>query len=545
MLQTTIGGRYKIVKQIGCGGFGQTYLAQDLLLPEQDWCVVKKLQPQSTDEFVLQTARRLFEAEAKVLNRLGKHECIPTLLAHFEEQAEFYLVQEFIDGESIEQELLTGRLSAVAEVIDFLTDILRTLEFVHQQGVIHRDIKPANLIRRRHDQRIVLIDFGAVKQIYTQINLTAPSRLTVAVGTAGYMPNEQANGKPKPASDIYAVGMIAIQALTRMPPHQLPEHPETGEVNWHDYATVSNDLIWILDKMVRCDFRQRYQSAGEALRDLQELRSPQASTQIMEVSAPTLVVSPAPSVKTEVSNQSGDRITAGKNLPVIGWLLGSFAMVAAVAMVVVLGLFSQLITSRNDTKVNEKESIEPITNVEPVDNVPITQKNTTKGSGRKYPFVSTRSLTTADLIGKTNLELDLMLNEVFASHGRRFEDAELQNYFSLQTWYVPRYSSKDFPNDLLSNIEMANVELISNFKEQRAEQRQKNPDLCLRNVRVVADLQAPLNVRSKASVNAEILSKLDNNTRVRVVKEEKGWLQIDQPVAGWIAANRTEPICQD
>jgi serine/threonine protein kinase len=529
MLQTTIGGRYKIVKQIGYGGFGQTYLAQDLLLPDQDWCVVKKLQPQSTDDFVLQTARRLFEAEAKVLNKLGKHECIPTLLAHFAEQAEFYLVQEFIDGESIEQELHSGKLSAVGAVVDFLLDILPTLDFVHKQGVIHRDIKPANLIRRRQDQRIVLIDFGAVKQIYTQIAQTAPSRLTVAVGTEGYMPNEQANGKPKPCSDIYAVGMIAIQALTNIPPNQLPENPETGEVNWHDYTTVSEQLQCILDKMVRCDFRQRYQSAEEVLRDLQELRSAQASTQVMEVSAPTLVVSPAPSSETKVSNP----VIAGKNRSVIGWLLGLFAVIAAVSMVVVLGF-----TARREVKTEEK--VEPIPNVDQVANVPIT-----KGSGRKYAFVSARALTTADLLGKTNLELDLMLNEVFASHGRRFEDAELQNYFSLQSWYIPRYSPKDFPSNLLSDVETANVALIANFKKQRTEQRQKSPDRCLLGVRIVADLQAPLNVRSRPSVNAEIVAKLDNDTRVSVLKEEKGWLQIDQPVPGWIAANRTEPICQD
>jgi serine/threonine protein kinase len=518
MLQTTIGGRYKIVRQLGYGSFGETYLAQDLLLPEQDWCVVKKLQPQSEDEFVLQTARRLFEAEAKVLNMLGKHECIPTLLAHFEEQGQFYLVQEFIERESLEQEMGSGKWGNVPAVIDFLTDILRTLEFVHQQGVIHRDIKPANLIRRRQDQRIVLIDFGAVKQICTQVSPS--SSLTVAVGTEGCMPNEQANGKPKPCSDIYAVGMIAIQALTNVPPHQIPEHPETGEVNWHDYAVVSEDLVWILDKMVRCDFRQRYQTAGEVLRDLQEWRSPPSTPR---------VVSPTPSQRTPPNKR--------RNLLLVGGVLATMATVA----LVVIGV------NRPTPKVEEKateKKLDPIPNVEQVQ-VQGIPTPPIKGSGHIYPFVSTRLLTKEDLIGRTNLELDLMLNEVLASHGSRFEDAQLQNYFSLQSWYVPRYSSKDFPKDLLSATEVSNMELIRDFKQQRIEKRKQNPDRCLVGVCIVSDLEAPLAVRSLPSANSTVVSKLDNGARVRVVQETNGWLQIDQPLAGWVIASRTEPICQD
>ena len=146
MIDTTIGGRYKIIRTLGGGGFGETFVAEDLQLPDRMQCVVKQLKPQSNNPFVLQTARRLFETEAKVLHMLGKHSQIPQLLAHFEENQEFYLVQELIVGNSLAEELTQPMPEPYA--IALLLDILPILEFVHQQNVIHRDLKPANLIRR-------------------------------------------------------------------------------------------------------------------------------------------------------------------------------------------------------------------------------------------------------------------------------------------------------------------------------------------------------------------------------------------------------------
>ncbi|HEY9651402.1 MAG TPA: protein kinase, partial [Coleofasciculaceae cyanobacterium] len=164
-----LGGRYKIINQLAAGGFGQTFLAQDTHLPGEPQCVVKKLKPQTRDAENLLMARRLFDTEAQALYQLGNHSQIPRLLAHFEEEQEFYLVQEFIDGEPLTEELTGSKLWSQTEVIAMLMDILQVLEFVHQQQVIHRDIKPPNLIRRKSDGKIVLIDFGAVKQVSTQI----------------------------------------------------------------------------------------------------------------------------------------------------------------------------------------------------------------------------------------------------------------------------------------------------------------------------------------------------------------------------------------
>ncbi|MGL4375311.1 MAG: SUMF1/EgtB/PvdO family nonheme iron enzyme, partial [Microcoleaceae cyanobacterium] len=158
-----------------------------------------------------------------------------------------------------------------------LQNILEILAVAHQQNVIHRDMKPGNLIRRQQDGKIVLIDFGAVKEIGTLIvNAQGQTSLTIAIGTPGYMPSEQAKGKPKPCSDVYAVGMIGIQALTGKTPDTLPEDPNTGEVVWRNHAQVSQNLANILDKMVRDHFSRRYQNANEALQALLSL-SPQPS----------------------------------------------------------------------------------------------------------------------------------------------------------------------------------------------------------------------------------------------------------------------------
>ncbi|MDJ0557410.1 MAG: bifunctional serine/threonine-protein kinase/formylglycine-generating enzyme family protein, partial [Microcoleaceae cyanobacterium MO_207.B10] len=263
----TLRNHYRIIKSLGTGGFGDTYLALDEDLPGKPKCVVKHLKPKSSNPGILPIAQTLFEREANTLDKLGKyHQEIPQLLAHFQEEGEFYLVQQYIDGQDISKELIPGKKLSESYTIKLLKSILEVLAFVHQENVIHRDIKPQNLMRRRHDGKIVLIDFGAVKEISTLvINAAGETTVTVAVGTPGYMPSEQAIGKPKFSSDVYAVGMIGIQALTGRKPHQLPEDMRTGNILWRDKAEVSEELADIIDKMVRDHFSQRYQDATEAL----------------------------------------------------------------------------------------------------------------------------------------------------------------------------------------------------------------------------------------------------------------------------------------
>jgi serine/threonine-protein kinase len=204
--------------------------------------------------------------------------------------------------------------------MQMLLEILSILEFVHQEGVIHRDIKPDNIIRREADCKLVLVDFGAVKQLRSPLVLVGGQQTaTVAIGTPGYMPTEQGQGKPRPNSDIYALGIIAIQALTGVPVSQLQEDPDTGEINWQHLIPVNPELVAILTKMVRYHFKERYQTATEALqacRDLvnitPELSQPSLSPQIIYQSPPplasrfiqkTMAVSPANHVPSQPAPQ--------------------------------------------------------------------------------------------------------------------------------------------------------------------------------------------------------------------------------------------------
>ncbi|WP_066424320.1 serine/threonine-protein kinase [Anabaena sp. 4-3] len=295
MLGQLLDGRYKITKVLGAGGFGQTFIAEDTKL-YNSLCVVKQLKPMATDPMTLQVARRLFQSEAQLLHKLGNHDQIPQLLAHFEENEEFFLVQQFIDGHPLSDELTPGKRLSEAYTISLLQNILQPLAFVHQNQVIHRDIKPPNLIRRNSDGKVVLIDFGAVKQISTQVVTgEGVTKMTVGIGTAGYMPSEQSRGSPRLSSDVYAVGMIGIQALTGLMPHQLEEDVQTAEIVWRHLVQISPALAEVLDKMVRYDFRQRYQSAVEALASVQQLGSPYAPTQTTAhpEHTPTLPVEPS------------------------------------------------------------------------------------------------------------------------------------------------------------------------------------------------------------------------------------------------------------
>ncbi|WP_255448004.1 serine/threonine-protein kinase [Picosynechococcus sp. PCC 11901] len=281
----TLRGRYHILRSLAQGGFGATFLAEDRDRPKRPICVVKLLKPQTTDAETLATARRLFETEAKILDELGQHPQIPQLLAYFEEGQEFYLVEEYIEGQSLWEELQQLSPCPPAGAIALVQEILELLVFVHEHQVIHRDLNPSNLIRRQADQKLCLIDFGAVKQVTHQFATTS-GRPTIAIGTQGYMPLEQIQGYPRYCSDLYAAGMIAITALTGTAPDKIPLDAQTGEVQWQDQVEISAEVRHFLSKMVHHNWRDRFGTATEAQQALlplaaQGTQSPQTSTRVL------------------------------------------------------------------------------------------------------------------------------------------------------------------------------------------------------------------------------------------------------------------------
>lgn len=273
MVSQLLDGRYQIIEVIETGEFGLTYLAKDIRRPGEPQCFVKHLRPGSSEPKLISATRRLFQKEAEVLEKLGLHEQIPQLFAYFEENEEFFLVESFVAGHSLSTEIVPGKPVPEEKIILLLKELLEILVFVHGQGVIHRDIKPGNLIRRYSDNKLVLIDFGSVKEIHIA-QRQAP--VTVRIGTLEYMPIEQFQYNPQLNSDIYALGMIGIQAITGLPAYDLPKlrdlkNSNRGEIIWRHLTACSQGLADVLDNMVRYDFRERYQSAAEALADLRKI----------------------------------------------------------------------------------------------------------------------------------------------------------------------------------------------------------------------------------------------------------------------------------
>ncbi|MEZ2236638.1 ABC transporter substrate-binding protein [Microcoleus sp.] len=274
-------GRYKIINKLGQGGAAITYTAQDLQNPSNPPCVIKEIPfPHTENPLVLKKARNRFQQEVLALQTLGNDSRIPTLLNHFEENDNFYIVQEFITGTALSQELLTAKNQwNEAQAISFLREIFEILQLVHDANIIHRDLTPSNLIRSTTGNKIVLIDFGAVREVSTLTsNSTGEILTSKAWGTTGYMPAEQYNPQsiPQPYNDIYAVGIITIQALTGRRPTNLPQDPDSCEFIWTHLTSdrLSDPLKNILTKMVHFNFKDRYQSATEVLQALKPLVAP-------------------------------------------------------------------------------------------------------------------------------------------------------------------------------------------------------------------------------------------------------------------------------
>ena len=264
-------GRYHLVKGLGKGGFGATFLAADLSLPGRPLCVIKQLRPNTENPNFLAMARELFEREAKTLGKIGNHPKIPRLLDYFEDRKHFYLIQEFVKGNNLQQEVKKQGVLNETKAREVLKQILIILRDIHVQKVIHRDIKPANIIRREIDGQLVLIDFGVVKNQVNSIGAGGSNQTAFtafAVGTPGFAPPEQLAMRPVYASDVYGLGVTIMYLMTGKAPKNMDCDPITGDIDWFKYVKISDSFADILTKMLEVAVKSRFKSAEEVLQAL-------------------------------------------------------------------------------------------------------------------------------------------------------------------------------------------------------------------------------------------------------------------------------------
>ncbi len=296
--------RYRAIKPIAQGGFGRTLLAEDEYKPSKPLCVIKQFYPQGQNK--AGKAAELFQQEAVRLEQLGKHPQIPELLAHFEQDNRQYIVQEFIDGQNLAEELAETGVFREKQIHSLLGDLLPLLQFIHQGQVIHRDIKPENIIRRRTPPQshpyqggarggLVLVDFGAAKYATG----TALGKTGTTIGSAGYAAPEQTFGQAVFASDIYGLGVTCIHLLTDIEPFELYNAMESAFVWRHHLGDnpVSDQLGHVLDKMTQSVVKQRYKSAEEVMQALglkvgthtsKNKPRPQINRKVIQPSAPSV-----------------------------------------------------------------------------------------------------------------------------------------------------------------------------------------------------------------------------------------------------------------
>lgn len=581
-----LNSRYRVIQTLGSGGFGETFLAEDTQMPSLRRCVVKQLKPIQNNPQIYQLVQERFQREAAILEELGGASTqIPSLYAYFQADGEFYLVQEWIEGDTLTRKLLHQGLWNENQVHSLLVNLLPVLSYVHSKRIIHRDIKPDNIILRRQDGKPVLIDFGAVREsMATMLNSQGTPTSSIIIGTPGYMPSEQAAGRPMYTSDLYSLGVTAIYLLTGKQPHELETDVQTGEIVWHNFAShVSPVLKQVIDKAIRYHPRERYLSASDMLYDLQST----AQTIPPNVHK-TVQVTPnqTPLPPRTITNRKRNGIIIGS------LIVAGIGIVGASA--IVFKLFPSEVADQRpatpntveaiDNQNNQKDSqspatikpssnpVSPDTSNKPNLNLPSSsyflidsayakpetankqlEKLKAKGyqqagvfwipdypnlSGKQlyavyagkfsaraecidllrnfglqnkdayctfasfepnappdqfyfkqfsiganatptptnsttpkaiinddYSWLSQRSVTDADLEGKSAFELDIMRNSIFARLGRRFDTPGLQSYFNKQRWYRSQYSPEEFDSlKLLSTLEMRNATYIDNYQ---------------------------------------------------------------------------------
>ncbi|MDB9539001.1 serine/threonine protein kinase [Anabaenopsis tanganyikae CS-531] len=310
-----LNNRYQVIQVLGAGGFGETSLAEDTHMPSRRRCVIKQLKPIVNNPYNHKMITQRFEREAATLEVLGRgSDQIPELYAYFSEHGEFYLVQEWIQGQTLIDIVETQGCQTESNVREILLSLLSILIYVHSQGIIHRDIKPDNIILRSRDNKPVLIDFGAVKETVRSVASSPhPGSRSMVIGTPGYMPTEQAIGRPVYASDIYSLGLTAVYLLTGKHPSELATHPQTGEILWVDLApNVSPHLAQVINQSIQPHVSDRYSTASKMLYALKSARD---TAQQSSMTTATVHISP----KKILSTHQTQAISSLPTIPTSIW----------------------------------------------------------------------------------------------------------------------------------------------------------------------------------------------------------------------------------
>ena len=299
-----LNNRYRIIKQIGQGGFGRAYLAEDTHR-YRELCVLKEFAPQIESDRALSKAEDLFEREAGILYKL-KHLQIPQfealLRTRVDNRRSLFIVQEYIDGENYWQLLKRRGKLTEAEVINMVWELLPVLDYIHSSKLIHRDISPDNLIRREIDGKTALIDFGCVKIAANAVSRSTGNSVTL-IGKKGYSPDEQiSRGQAFPCSDLYSLAVTAIVLLTGKQPDELYDS-HAGKWDWESEAKVSLGFRKILNKMLAYKPGDRYQSADQIIQVLDKEKNSVTNSFISRLR--TLIL--APGDRENYSNKS-DRL---------------------------------------------------------------------------------------------------------------------------------------------------------------------------------------------------------------------------------------------
>ncbi|MBO0350336.1 serine/threonine protein kinase [Phormidium pseudopriestleyi FRX01] len=383
MNSVLLNNRYRILQELGMGGFGQTFLAEDTQMPSKRRCVIKQLKPVTGNPAVYQMVQERFAREAAVLEQLGDGNAqIPKLFAYFELEGQFYLVQEWIEGGTLGKKVQTVGTLSEAEVRSLLTKILPVLSYVHSFRIVHRDIKPDNIMLRPSNPGSfspgedvpVLIDFGSVKEtMATAMSSSGGVTNSIAIGSPGFMSAEQAAGRPLYSSDLYSLGLTAIYMFTGKIPQEFPTDPATGEILWRSYVPrVSPGLAMVLDRAIRFNPRDRFPTA----QDMLDALKPDVNSQVSTVAVAPVNRAPVPPPSPSPYGQSSPQPSG-----ISPRAVGIAAAVLAVSFLIGFGITQNRVSSdspiatppaNNPPPVSPPSSNPPPTQTPPIISQPTT-----------------------------------------------------------------------------------------------------------------------------------------------------------------------------